>query len=159
MIKLCPRVSCFVLALFFLFGDCMDNLLPAFRPPAPTKSVPVTAIIQKHVAKYPSVVAELRKKETAAKMAYLKDRPVEKEVFLNGWPLDAPHLRHTVLFHGAYPDRSEDKTLSLGGDSSLPLLMDETESTHKLLDDPARSVRVFLCATRLLHGFEMHVMM
>jgi hypothetical protein len=118
----------------------MENLLPAFRPPPATKSVPATSIVQKHVAKYPSVVAELRKKEAEAKLAYLKDRPVEKEVYLNGWPLDAPHLRHTVLFGGVYPDRSEDRTLNVAGDSSLPLLMDGMVASHKLVDDPARSV-------------------
>ena len=83
-----------------------------------------------------------RQAEEQERLAALKARSTEKSVFLNGWPLDAPHMRHTVTFDGSYPDR----VLSGEQDGDVSLMLTnggETHSLHKLEDDPARSVRGF----------------
>lgn len=117
----------------------MENCFPEFRRPPPAKSLPAAAVFQKDNERHPSKVKEVRAKEAAAEIAYLKHRPKDKVVYMNGWPLDAPHLRHTVLYGGEAPPEPTEDTVPLA-------IMDEAsvmEASGMLVRGCSECVAVF----------------
>lgn len=115
----------------------MQNLLPEFSRPPPSRTVPAAAIVEKDLQRNPSKVTLTRQRETAQQIAYLTHRPPERHVYLNGWPLDAPHLRHTVLFEGQYPHGTDEPSVLT---DSVHMLTDGDAEGHPLLTDAAKSV-------------------
>ena len=136
----------------------MDNVFPAFRAPAATKPLPAAVIIEKDRMKNPLKEKDRQIKEAAARLSTMKYRPPDKDVFLNGWPLNPPHLRHTVLYDSTYPERASGSDVDA---ASAVLAIEDarpaSSSSATFGHDAARSVsmlarmRLELC--RKYHGF------
>lgn len=121
----------------------MDNVFPAFSAPAATKPLPAAVIIENDRMKNPFREKERQTKEAAARLATMKYRPPDKDVFLNGWPLNPPHLRHTVLYDSTYPERASESDVDVG--SSALAIEDARPSSSSAATfghDAARSVSI-----------------
>lgn len=114
----------------------MKNVLPPFRPPQAAPSVSAADVIEADIRKHGFTEKTRQRKEAETRLVALKSRPKERDVYLNGWPLDPPHLRHTVVFDGKYPDRVVEGEAGALSDTQLAL----ADSGHRLVDDAARSV-------------------
>jgi hypothetical protein len=135
----------------------MENLLPAFQPPRRASFQRGEDVVKRFVEQHPPVVRLAREREHDATLARLRHRSGESELHMDGWPLNPPHFRHTVVYGSSRPAAVKQDDLGDGdggGDGGRQLLADAPRAgssavleSSLLLEDASRSVRLCACAS------------